>query len=364
MARRRGKPWRFRSTVIVARHRDVAEALSRDLDFLIAPINEQKIDEVNGPFILGMDRSERLIRERRALYSALSRVDLDELEQDLHERSDRLLATLGSGFDAIRDYARPLAVGTAMKLFGIAPPDRALFAEVARAIFAHTFLNQGNDKAVRDRAAAAAPLLATWLASEIADRRAKGTTVSDLMGRLLAQPELDDDGVRRTLGGMLVGSIDTTVSAVAKIIWVLDDDARLAAIMARSWQSERDIYGLCLEALRRWPHNPIVLRSAAADTELAGASVKRGDRVLLWTQAAMLDAEAFPYPKEARPDRPHTSYLHFGAGLHPCTGRGVNGRQIPLLVGSLLARGVRRTGSMGWAGPFPDRLPIALREPV
>ena len=71
-----GDPIRFGETVIVARHANVLQVLHRDLDFLIAPINEQRIDEVNGPFVLGMDRSTKLVSERGALYQALAKVDL------------------------------------------------------------------------------------------------------------------------------------------------------------------------------------------------------------------------------------------------------------------------------------------------
>jgi hypothetical protein len=50
--------------VVVARHADVVEVLHRDLDFRIAPVNEVRIDEVNGPFVLGMDRGATLVHAR------------------------------------------------------------------------------------------------------------------------------------------------------------------------------------------------------------------------------------------------------------------------------------------------------------
>ncbi len=57
-----------------------------------------------------------------------------------------------------------------------------------------------------------------WLADEITRRRDAGETGDDMMGQLLSQDIVDDDGARRTLGGMLVGSIDTTATCVAKIV--------------------------------------------------------------------------------------------------------------------------------------------------
>lgn len=360
-----GKPLRFGKLVFAVRHTDAAEALRRDLDFIIAPINQARIEAVNGPFVLGMDRSPRLSAERGALYAALKAVDLHALAEDLYVRASARRKGLTETFDAISDFARPLATETAARLFGLKPPDSALFAEVARAIFAHTFLNLGNDKAVADRALSAAPLMKQWFEDEIAARRQSGALGDDFMGALLRQGRLDDEGARRTLGGMLVGSIDTTVSAVAKILCVVLDDAALEARVRAAWKRGENIYGYCQEALRRWPHNPIVLRQAAGDTTLAGTPVRAGDRVIVWTQAAMGDPEAFPDPGRMLPERNPMAYLHLGAGLHPCAGRAVNAFQIPILVGLLLEAGIRRNGAMGWAGPFPDRLPmrVEIRQP-
>ena len=82
------RPFCIGDLVIAARHRDVTEVLTRDLDFRIAPVNAERIDEVNGPFILGMDRSDRLTRERQALYAALAEIDLDALLQAAATRAD------------------------------------------------------------------------------------------------------------------------------------------------------------------------------------------------------------------------------------------------------------------------------------
>jgi cytochrome P450 len=116
----------------------------------------------------------------------------------------------------------------------------------------------------------------------------------------------------------------------------------------------------CLEALRRWPHNPLVLRKSAAETQLGKTRVEAGATVVAWTQAAMLDRDAFPEPGLLDPDRPRGAYLHFGGGLHPCAGRAINEFQIPILVGRLLARGIENVGRIDWAGPFPDRLLVTF----
>lgn len=354
------KPLKFGNWVIAARHRDVAEVLRRDLDFLIAPINKERIEEVDGPFILGMDRSERLTIERHALYAALAEIDLQALVDDASARADALLSASSGRIDAIGGFARLVAGGTAQRLFGASGPDQAAYLEVARAIFAHTFLNLNGDAAIRDRALKASVLMGAWLSQEIARRRAADVTGDDLMGALMRRSELDDDAVRRNLGGMLVGAVDTTASATAKILVMLGRDPALRARVARDLDDPAALLGWCRDVLRRWPHNPLVMRQAAADTTLAGVAVPAGARVVAWTQAAMFDAEAFPDPPQMRPDRPAAAYLHYGGGLHPCAGRAINDRQIPMLVGKLLRRGLRKVGPVAWAGPFPAHLPIDL----
>jgi cytochrome P450 len=62
------------------------------------------------------------------------------------------------------------------------------------------------------------------------------------------------------------------------------------------------------------------------------------------------------------PTRPTRPYLHFGGGLHPCAGRDINAFQIPLLVGRLVRRGVKSVGTISWAGPFPDHLPVTFNR--
>lgn len=352
-----GRPLRLRGTVVVVRHRDVAEALARDLDFCIEPVNAPKFEQIGYRFILGMDRSAELTAERRILYAALAKVDVATLRMEAEkEIASRLAASPGT-IDVVEDYARPVAAATASRLFGIAPADKASFMDAARAVFGNSFLNVDGDKAMSERAMIGANLLSDWFEAEIARRSATGRWGGDLMGMLLAAGATPDL-TRRTLGGMLVGAIDTTATAVAKVMTVLMTDKGLLERAMADRADPRLMWGWCNEALRRWAHGPILVRTASCDTILAGTRVRAGDSVILWTQAAMLDPGVFPEPHTLKPDRTDAPYLHLGGGLHPCAGRGINAWQIPLLVAALLDRQPVRLGRMGWAGPFPAHLPI------
>jgi cytochrome P450 len=188
LARRMNKPLKVGKRVIAARHAHVRELLSRDLDFGIAAVNAVKIGEVNdGRFILGMDRSAPLERERRALYESLHAVDMGNLRKHVETEIDARLAAIPAGgeIDVVGGYARPIAAHTAQRLFGITGPNDTMFMEVVRSVFAHTFLNIGNDAAIRDRAIRAGQYMSRWFAEEIARRRASGSLGDDMMGKLL-----------------------------------------------------------------------------------------------------------------------------------------------------------------------------------
>jgi cytochrome P450 len=258
--------------------------------------------------------------------------------------------------DVVGDYARPIAADTARAMFGLTGQDDRLFMDVARAVFAHTFLNLGGDKTIEARALSAAALMRRWFEEEIVRRRSSDDFGTDMMGRLLNDGLLDDDGVRRTLGGMLVGSIDTTATAVAKIVAILGNDRKLREQLYADRNDAVKLSLWCLEVLRRWPHNPLVLRRAVVDTMLSETEVKAGDTIVALTQAAMLDPAVFPEPNLLSCDRPTSAYLHYGGGLHPCAGRAINDFQITTLIGKLLDRGIDSVGRITWAGPFPDRL--------
>jgi cytochrome P450 len=361
------KPLRIGDKIIVCRHADAVDVLSRDLEFQIGLINAAKIEAVNGPFILGMDRGATLVRERAALYGALSKVDLVLLRSQIADEAAARISAAGDQIDVVATYARPIAAATAQAIFGIKGTDDTTFMDVARAIFAHVFLNLNDDKAVEARAQRAAPYLRDWLLNEIKARRASGQTGKDLMGALLVDPmitndDAGDDLIRRTLGGMLVGSIDTTATCIAKIMTIIGQDNALAAGVAADVDDFARLHGWCWEALRRWPHNPILLRTAAIETQIAGVDIHVNDQIYVYTQAAMLDASVFPNPQAMNPARPTKPYLHFGGGLHPCAGRDINAFQIPLLIGALVRRGVKSVGTISWAGPFPDHLRVAFNR--
>ncbi len=348
---------------------DVRELLSRDMEFLIAPVNGPKINALTGPFVLGLDRSEQLVRERGQMYDALAERNFSFVYKHAQHEAQRLLAAAkaGSGrIDVVNGYARLVAARTAARLFGIEGPAEAELMRVARVAFHYIFLNlgSGNGK-LRSEAVAGAQELKRWIGKEIEQRTASGCFGHDILGTLLVRRDqdpdaLDNDGVTRTVAGLLIGAIDTTATAVSQIVSVLFHDPDLLHGLQQDIEQPDRVLGWCWEALRVWPHNPLLLRQASPGTRLADKTFTKGTTVVALILSAMNDPFAFPSPNLLDPSRPRDRYFHFGGGLHPCAGRSINAIQVPLLVRELVKAGGNRAASPRFDGPFIDRLVVAL----
>jgi cytochrome P450 len=364
---------------LVVRHADVSEVLTRDEDFTIAEVNAASMDRVNGPFVLGMDRSPLYLRERSILSSCVHEGDDERVRAFVRAAARDLVAEAGphGRIDVVQGLARPAAVRLVAAYFGISGPDEATMLRWMRAMFYETFLNVWRDPDVRREGERSGAEFHAYTDDLIATRReqvASGhPTPDDFVTRLVrleSDPatRLGDEGIRRNLGGVVVGAVDTTSKATTHAIdQLLRHPSALAqAAEAAATGDMRTVTGFALDALRFNPLNPALARYSARPVTLAEGTrrercIPAGRTVYVGLLPAMFDPSVFERPGELRGDRPLSSYLHFGSGLHTCFGRYVNLVQIPELVAVLLRlKGLRRPagrdGNIAYDGPFPDRL--------
>jgi cytochrome P450 len=102
------------------------------------------------------------------------------------------------------------------------------------------------------------------------------------------------------------------------LFWhLLTNPPQLAAVKA-----DRSLGANAIEeSLRLEPAASRVDRYATADTELAGASIRRGDLVIVSLTAANRDPVTFPEPDAFDISRPNSrSHLAFAQGPHACVG--------------------------------------------
>ncbi|WP_369215835.1 cytochrome P450 [Streptomyces flavofungini] len=90
-------------------------------------------------------------------------------------------------------------------------------------------------------------------------------------------------------------------------------------------------------------------RVAREDVTVGGVRIRRGELVLVSTDAANHDPRVFPDPQRLDIDRPENPHLRFSHGRHRCPGRSVAALQAEVTLRTLL----EETGDLGLAVP-PD----------
>lgn len=117
-------------------------------------------------------------------------------------------------------------------------------------------------------------------------------------------------------------------------------------------RADRTLLRPAIEELLRYI-TPIraMRRTATEDLEWHERTIRRGDKVVLWFQAANRDPNVFPEPDALRIDRSPNPHLGFGWGIHTCMGAHLARAEAAAFLGALLDRGLRITPTAA-----PDRL--------
>ena len=117
---------------------------------------------------------------------------------------------------------------------------------------------------------------------------------------------------------MMFGGIETCEGMTTSLFWhLLTNPDQLAAVLA-----DRSLGANAVEeSLRLEPAAARVDRYATTDTDLAGASIRRGDLVIVSLTAANRDPATFPEPDTFDVTRPNArSHVAFAQGPHACVG--------------------------------------------
>ncbi len=213
--------------------------------------------------------------------------------------------------DAAVQYAQQLPPRIIARMLGVDPGRADDFVEWVRGVLEIGLTNP--ESRVKYRR-----IIREFFAEMVADRRKNPG--DDMISQLL-EKELDGEPVTdRTAVGMcnlmLVAGIDTTWSSIGSALWHLastpSDRQRLA--------SEPELFPSAVEELLRY-YSPVTMaRICQKDIDVAGVSMKAGDRVLMNFPGANHDPEVFDNPDEVILDREKNRHIAFGVGIHRCAG--------------------------------------------
>jgi cytochrome P450 len=369
------------TAAIVTRFSDVAEVLERDDVFQVGEIYAAAMGRTIGVFVLGMDDRAVHDREARFLRSAVAKHDVERIRGLVANEAEALLGAAAEAgrIDVASGFAHRIALAVVAGYFGVKGPSPEIMGRWLRGIAWEIFLNVSHRRDVTEAAVQYAGELNSHLDGEIRRLRTAfertGEVPDHFLGRLILNQrayEVDDDGLRRNIAGLIVGSVDTMSKTIVHAVdQLLRRPFALALASKAARAGDEDTVGACaFEALRFNPHNPIVVRHCTSDFTLAAGTEREsrilaGSKVYVSTLSAMFDASVLTSPNEFRVDRPWDHYLHFGRGVHRCFGERFNRASIPQAVKSLLLGGnprpaPRPEGRIQYEGPFPARFVVQL----
>jgi cytochrome P450 len=174
------------------------------------------------------------------------------------------------------------------------------------------------------------------------DARAAAPPAFDLISMLSHSEATRNLQAREFIGTialLIVGGNDTTRNSMtAGLMALVENPEQFELLRAKP----ELVPNLVPETIRY--HTPVLhmRRTARADVELAGRSIAKGDKVVMWYISGNRDESKIERSDEFIIDRAKPrQHLAFGAGIHRCVGDRLAEQQIRILWEEILARDLR-----------------------
>ncbi|MEM5440367.1 cytochrome P450 [Paraburkholderia diazotrophica] len=128
---------------------------------------------------------------------------------------------------------------------------------------------------------------------------------------------------------------DTVSSSTSVAMWAL---SRFPELLPRLQADHSLIPQFIDETLRYASPVRHFMRTATADTDVRGRTIRKGDWLMLCYGSANCDEEVFPEPFNFNIDRKPNRHLAFGVGAHVCLGQHLANMEMRILFEELIPR--------------------------
>lgn len=260
---------------------------------------------------------------------------IQELRPRIQEIADELLDRVEAAgqMELVADYAFPLPITVIAELIGIPSQDQGAFR-----VWSDAFVRPAISADEQQSAMKKLGEFAAYIQNMVSVRR--HTPQEDLLSALIhveeAGDRLSESELFSMLALLIVAGHETTVSLIGSATLTLLQHQDLLDELRR--QPER-MTGT-LEELLRYdsPVERALNRFVAADTELAGVPMKRGDLIIAILGSANLDEKRFADAAHLILDRKPNPHIAFGKGAHYCLGAPLARLEGEIALNTLLRR--------------------------
>lgn len=327
----------------VTRHEDVKyvsthpELFSSNLNTAVIRFNEsisRDQIEVQKMIMLNMDPPEHT-RVRQIVQRGFTPRSIRSLEETLRDRARSIVETAleqagpDGSFDFVTNVAVELPLQAIAELIGVPQADRSKIFDWSNKMVAY----DDPEYAITEEIGAEAAMEIVSYSMNLAAAR-KECPAKDIVSQLVAAEDegnLSSDEFGFFVILLAVAGNETTRNAITH---------GMHAFLTHPEQWElykRERPETTAEEIVRWA-TPVVSfqRTATQDTELGGASIKKGDRVGVFYSSANHDPDVFEDPGAFDITRDPNPHLGFGGGgPHFCLGKSLAVLEINLLFNAI-----------------------------
>jgi cytochrome P450 len=370
--------------ILVTKHKDVLEILDNNKVFTVKPYQTAGMDaSVGHPFMLARENTQ-YNAEKTPMHAIIdgrgNAAKVREIVAQLSRRAIQEGAKNGQ-IDIVKTVTRAVPIGLNEEYFGFNGPDRESLFRWSRATQHAFFHNSERSEEVKNHAIQAGIEMRAHITKTLLPNRKEelknGRPSNDVVSLLIGLGDshklfIKEDRMVANTIGMLVGSVETTSTAITQALNVILSNrfagVKELAIKAANENNDELLSRIVWEALRFDPINPWVARLAEKDFVLAKGTereteVKAGTIVFAASESAMQDEEVFTEPMRFSLKRDPNSYMHIGYGYHRCLGDDVAFVMVPEVIKHLLKlKNLRIKNRLGETEPFPETFVLAYDE--
>ncbi|MEV7397284.1 cytochrome P450 [Aeromicrobium sp. NPDC092404] len=279
-------------------------------------------------------------RLRKLVSSAFGRGHVERMRPRIEELAATMVDDLGDRFDVLGAYAEPMPVFVIADLLGVPRDDHVLLRAWSQAIV-HMY-ETDVDAATRAKAIEASTAFSDYVRMVVAERRTNlgDDLISDLIEARDEGSKLTDDELVASVVLLLNAGHEASVNVFGNGIHaLLSDPVQLSRVTSGDVPVE-----VALEELIRFDA-PLQLfeRTATADVEVCGETIKAGQKIACLMGSANRDASAFRDADTLDVGRDPNPHVGFGMGLHFCLGAPLARLELQISLKTLLDRFPRLT---------------------